>query len=318
MSNTANLTIRVCPRAKRLEMAELLEVAERERLLFQPALPAQEQSFGLAPWGKPPHLIDTEEAQAFSGMAPDSFFPWVQGAYAFQVVEQRKDLPKRVIDEHAEQRLLHQLGDWEHFQAMEPHEQKQMMEELREQAKHDLMPSAFSKFNSWQGWFDAEEGLLVIQDVSDKNVDAVIELLTYLVEGLGAERLEETLGGSEAVSDALSGWLLRGAPAGMRPHQSLKLVRPEQVSASVTLKKEDIESSSEVRDLIHEGRSVAELECLFQEQWSLRLDPQLRVRGLKPLEREEEGETVGSLQRLRLSQRIQAIRALVRWFKANL
>ncbi|HMW18464.1 MAG TPA: recombination-associated protein RdgC [Accumulibacter sp.] len=152
------------------------------------------------------------------------------------------------------------------------------MRELIEQMTLELLPRAFTRFRSTQGWIDRGNGWLVIDAASPARAEEFLEHLRKTLENLPAKILKVNL--SPAV--AMSAWVAAGeSPAGFSIDQDLELRSVDK--AAVRYVNHSLEGE-EIRQHIADGKTVTRLAMTWDDKISFILNDLLQVKRLEFLD----------------------------------
>ncbi len=148
------------------------------------------------------------------------------------------------------------------------------MRDLQEQMTLELLPRAFIRRRSTQGWIDRANGWLVIDAASPAKAEEFLEHLHKSLERLPARLLKV----SQSPAAAMTGWVAAGeAPTGFTLDQDLELRSPEK--ATVRYANHSLEGE-EIRQHIADGKIVTRLAMTWNDRISFVLNDLLQIKRL--------------------------------------
>jgi len=153
---------------------------------------------------------------------------------------------------------------------------KKEVKELKEEAKLDLLPMAFTKQGSVLVWIDPAARLLMIDAASQGKADEVLTCLAKAMEGLGAMLLQTTASPVAAMSD----WLLsQEPPAGFSVDRECELKAADESKAVVRYSRHALDIE-EVQQHITQGKLPTRLAMTWEGRVSFVLTDTLQIKKL--------------------------------------
>ena len=137
---------------------------------------------------------------------------------------------------------------------------KKEMRDIKEDAKLQLLPNAFSKFSSVKAWFDIEGGLLVLDASNQARADEVITALVAADTNF-APRMFNT---NTTPQSAMASWLLDGeAQDEFQIEQECELKSTGEDRAVVKYNRHGLDID-EIKDHIRQGKLPTKLALNWQ------------------------------------------------------
>lgn len=162
---------------------------------------------------------------------------------------------------------------------------KKEMRDLRDDAKHALLPQAFSKLASVSVWLDASQRLLVLDAASQSRADAVITALVNALPGF-APRLLNTQVTPQA---AMSAWLTAGeADGAFQIERECELKASSEDRAVVKYTRHTLDTD-EVKQHIAHGKLPTKLALNWQGRVGFMLSESMALKKIAFLDTVFEG-----------------------------
>lgn len=151
---------------------------------------------------------------------------------------------------------------------------KKETKELKDEAKLDLLPMAFTRQGSVTVWVDSEARLLMIDASSQGKADEVLTHLAKAMEGLAATPIQTTVSPVAAMSD----WLLsQQPPAGFTVDRECELKAPDESKAVVRYSRHALDIE-EVQQHISNGKVPTRLALTWEGRVSFVLTEALQIK----------------------------------------
>lgn len=242
-----------------------------QQALFSPCSATQEASDG---WVPP------------RGEAHGALVESIGGQWLLRFHSESKILPASVV----QQRVQDKCSAIERESGRKPGKKEQR--DLKEEARLDLLPQAFTKQSSVWVWIDPQAHLLVVDASAQTKADAVVSSLVEHVPGL-ALALIDTRTSPQA---AMAQWLLtHEAPAEFSIDQSCELKASDDSKAVVRYTRHPLDID-EVRTHIAHGKLPTQLAMTWQGRVSFVLTEALQLKKIifqEPVQ--SEGQDEGGL-----------------------
>lgn len=153
---------------------------------------------------------------------------------------------------------------------------KKETRELKDEARLELLPMAFTKQASVLVWIDPAARLLVIDAASQGKADEVLTCLAKSMEGLGAMLLQTTISPVAAMSD----WLLsQEPPAGFSVDRECELKAGDDSKAIVRYSRHALDIE-EVQQHVINGKLPTRLAMTWQGRLSFLLTDTFQLKKL--------------------------------------
>ncbi len=162
---------------------------------------------------------------------------------------------------------------------------KKESKELKEEAKLDLLPMAFTKQASMWVWLDSVNRLLVLDTSAQGRADEVVSLLVDALPGLSAALLDTQTSPQAAMSHWLS---TQEPPVGFSVDRATVLKSADESKAVVKYGRHPLDIE-EVQAHIAAGKLPTELAMTWDDRVSFVLSEGLRLRKLSFLDTVFEG-----------------------------
>ena len=192
----------------------------------------------------------------------------VDGQWLLRLMMESKAVPASVINRKMKERI----AQIEATTGRKPG--KKESKELKEEAKLDLLPMAFTKQGATLVWIDPAARLLVIDAGSQGRADEVLTALAKAMEGLGAMLIQTTISPVAAMSD----WLLTlEPPAGFSVDRECELKAGDDSKAVVRYSRHALDIE-EVQQHISNGKLPTRLALTWQGRVSFMLTDNLQIK----------------------------------------
>eukprot|EP01034_Spumella_vulgaris_P036687 gene36688-45256_t len=162
---------------------------------------------------------------------------------------------------------------------------KKESKELKDEAKLDLLPMAFTKQGSMWVWIDTESRLLVLDTGSQGRADEVVSLLVESLPGLSVSLLNTQTSPQAAMAHWLSA---QEPPVGFSIDRECELKSADEAKAVVRYARHPLDID-EVQQHIQQGKLPTKLAMTWDDRVSFMLTEGLQVRKLSFLDTVFEG-----------------------------
>jgi len=232
--------------------AEAIEEA-LQKTPFMPCGATQEKSAG---WVPP------------RGEASGLLCEAVGGQYVMRFLAEQKMLPASVLNRKVQEKadaIEREFG-------RKPG--KKEKRDLKDEAKLDLLPMAFTKQASMWVWLDPVAGFLWIDTASQGKADEVVTLLVESLKGFGVALLDT----QTSAQAAMAHWLLtQEPPAGFSIDRECELKAADESKAVVKYGRHPLDID-EVKEHVQHGKLPTKLALTWDDRVSFVLDDSLRLR----------------------------------------
>lgn len=163
---------------------------------------------------------------------------------------------------------------------------KKESKELKEEAKLDLLPMAFTKQGSMWVWIDPEAHWLVLDTGSQSRADEVVSLLVELLPGFAVALLDT----QTSPQAAMSHWLKeQEPPVGFTVDRECELKSADESKAVVRYARHPLDID-EVRAHIEAGKLPTKLALTWDDRVSFVLSEGLQIKKIAFLDSVFEGQ----------------------------
>lgn len=195
----------------------------------------------------------------------------IGGQYLLKLMVESKAVPAAVVKRKAEERAL----EIEATTGRKPG--KKEIRDLREEAKHTLLPYAFTKRGSVNVWIDVQAQRLVIDAGSQGRADEVITALVKVLDGFVVQELHTATSSAAAMSEWLSS---QEPPAGFSIDRECELKAVDDSKAAIRYAHHALDIE-EIRQHISEGKLPTRLAMTWDERVSFVLTEGMQLRKLQ-------------------------------------
>ena len=232
----------------------LLEEA-LQRNPFTECSPTQEQSGGWVPPRGQEHGVLAES---------------VGGQWLLRFMQESRLLPGSVLARHVQEKIQH----IEQQTGRKPG--KKERRDLKDEARLDLLPQAFTKRGATTIWIDPIGLWLCVDTSSQSRADAITSALIEQLPGLSLTLLDTPTSPQVAMTD----WLLSGeAPAGFSIDQECELQSSNEQKAAVRYARHPLDIE-EIPEHIRAGKLPTRLAMTWEGRVSFLLTEGLQLRRL--------------------------------------
>ena len=151
---------------------------------------------------------------------------------------------------------------------------KKEKRDLKDEAKLDLLPMAFTKLSSTWVWVDPEAGFLAIDVASQGRADEIVTLLVESLQGFGVALLDT----QTSAQAAMAHWLLtQEPPVGFSIDRECELKAADESKAVVKYGRHPLDID-EVKEHIQHGKLPTKLALAYDDRVSFVLTDCLQLR----------------------------------------
>ena len=151
---------------------------------------------------------------------------------------------------------------------------KRERRDLKDEAKLDMLPVAFTKLSSTWVWVDPEAGFLAIDAASQGRADEIVTLLVDSLQGFGVALLD-TMTSAQA---AMAHWLLtQEPPVGFSIDRECELKAADESKAVVKYGRHPLDIE-EVRLHVQQGKLPTKLAMTWDDRVSFILADSLQIK----------------------------------------
>ncbi|MDR2336366.1 MAG: recombination-associated protein RdgC [Burkholderiaceae bacterium] len=163
---------------------------------------------------------------------------------------------------------------------------KKESKELKEEAKLDLLPMAFTKQGSMWVWIDPEAHLLVLDTGSQGRADEVVTMLVDALPGFAVALLDT----QESPQAAMAHWLKeQEPPVGFSIDRECELKSADEAKAVVRYSRHPLDID-EIREHIDQGKMPTKLAMSWDDRVSFVLTESLQIKKISFLDTVFEGQ----------------------------
>lgn len=190
------------------------------------------------------------------------------GATLFCLGQESRMLPASVLRDAVDARIA------EHEATTGRKPGKRLRNDFREAALGELLPRAFIKRTRTGAYFDATNGLLIVDSASDKHAEAVT---TAIREALGSFPARP-LATEASLTLLMSEWLISGSlPDGFEFGDEVELKDPSDTASVVRGRHRDL-TAEEIIEHARCGNQVTQLGLIFDGRIGFVLDARMKLR----------------------------------------
>ncbi len=151
---------------------------------------------------------------------------------------------------------------------------KKEKRDLKDEAKLDLLPMAFTKQSSMWVWIDPQAKFLVLDTGAQGKADEVVTLLVESLQGFGVALLDT----QTSAQAAMAHWLLtQEAPAGFSIDRECELKAADESKAVVRYARHPLDIE-EVRLHVQQGKLPTKLAMTYDDRVSFILADSLQIK----------------------------------------
>lgn len=205
----------------------------------------------------------------------------VAGQWVMRYMTESKMLPASVLNRRVEEKAQR----IEQAEGRKPG--KREKKELKDEAKLDLLPMAFTKQGSMWVWMDTVHRTLVLDTSSQSRADEVVSLLTEGLPGFSLALLDT----QTSPQAAMSHWLMtQEAPEGFTVDRECELKAADESKAVVRYARHPLDID-EVRQHIEHGKLPTKLAMTWDDRVSFVLTEGLQLKKIAMLDAVMEGQS---------------------------
>ncbi|MDQ7015816.1 MAG: recombination-associated protein RdgC [Gammaproteobacteria bacterium] len=235
---------------------ELRESLEKQR--FQPCSPQEPERWG---WTNPVG-------------GHDDLLLEQNGRLMIAAHKEEKILPASVVNEH----LAERLEALQEKQQRRP--RKAEREALKEEVLFELRPRAFSRRSTFHAYLNPRSGWLIINSASQKNAEALTELLR---KSLGSLPIASPVL-TNPPGTVMTHWLSDDSqPPEFTLEEECELHSPQENGGIVRCRQQPL-SDPEIQGHLQAGKTVVKLSLNWRDRFSFVLDDEFSIKRLRFLE----------------------------------
>lgn len=157
---------------------------------------------------------------------------------------------------------------------------KKEKRDLKDEARLDLLPAAFTKLASTWLWIDPTAGLIAMDTTTQARADEIITLLVESIKGLGCGLIDT----QTSAQAAMAHWLLtQEPPAGFTIDRQCTLKAADESKAVIRYARHPLDID-EIRQHVEHGKLPVELAITWDERISFVLTDALTIKKLELLD----------------------------------
>lgn len=157
---------------------------------------------------------------------------------------------------------------------------KKERQELKEEARLDLLPVAFTKLAATWLWIDPQAGLIGIDTATQARADEIISALVESIKGLGCG----LIGTNTSAQAAMSHWLItQEPPAGFTVDRQCTLKAADESKALIRYARHPLDID-EVKQHVEHGKLPVDLAMTWDDRISFVLTDGLHLKKLELLD----------------------------------
>lgn len=208
------------------------------------------------------------------GQAHGALVESVGGQWILRYQQESRLLPASVV----QQRVQEKCAAIERESGRKPGKKEQR--DLKEEARLDLLPQAFTRHSGMWVWIDPQAHWLVLDASTQGKADAVVSLLVEHVPGLAVALVDTAMGPQAAMAQ----WLLtHEAPAGFSIDQECELKASDDSKAVVRYARHPLDID-EVRQHVQAGKLPSKLALTWDGRVGFLLTEALQLKKLSLLD----------------------------------
>lgn len=159
--------------------------------------------------------------------------------------------------------------------------------ELKEQALHELLPTALTKRTKVPVWISVGTSMLCVGTSSQARADRIVSMLVKLIDGLAIGLMSP----ARLPTNAMGAWLMEGeAPAKFTLDDSLELRGQDERKSVVRYERLSVDSD-EIREHLKSGKAPTKLAMTYDDRVSFVLTDTMVLQKIELLDLVFEGDT---------------------------
>ena len=192
----------------------------------------------------------------------------VAGQWVMRFMSESKMLPASVLNRKVNEKA-------EHIEKTEGRKPgKKEKKELKDEAKLDLLPMAFTKQGSMWVWIDPQAKFLVLDTGAQGKADEVVTLLVDSLKGFGVALLDT----QTSAQAAMAHWLLtQEAPIGFTIDRDCELKAADESKSVVRYARHALDID-EVKQHVEHGKLPTKLALTWNDRVSFLLTESLQIK----------------------------------------
>lgn len=218
----------------------------------------------------------SQESTTYGWVAPLNAYDdeLVYGHERYLLVNAKREtkiLPSSVVNEH----LNEKIAEIENQEDRKVRRKEKLA--MKDDITFDLLPRAFSRYQSTYAYFDLTNGLLIIDASSAQSAE---DLCALLRESLGSLPIRLTTT-ETAPAAVMTDWLKTNKlPAGIGLGNDAELQEPKPEGAVIRCKQQDL-VSDEISSHLNAGKQVLKLAVEFNHRLTCVIHDDLSIKRLK-------------------------------------
>lgn len=157
---------------------------------------------------------------------------------------------------------------------------KKEKRDLKDEAKLELLPNAFTKISSMWVWIDPKAKFLILDTGTQGKADEVVTLLVESIQGFGVSLLDT----QTSAQAAMAHWLLsQEAPVGFSIDRECELKAADESKAVVRYGRHPLDIA-EVQQHIQQGKLPTKLAMTYDDRVSFILTDSLQIKKISFLD----------------------------------
>ncbi|MFZ7336166.1 recombination-associated protein RdgC [Comamonas jiangduensis] len=191
----------------------------------------------------------------------------VGGQWILRFMSETKQLPAEVLNRKVQEKADAITKEYGRTPG------KKEKRDLKDEAKLDLLPQAFTKRSTMWVWIDPEACLLVLDTGAQGKADEVVTLLVESLKGFGVSLLDT----QTSAQAAMAHWLLsQEAPVGFSVDRECELKAADESKAVVRYGRHPLDID-EVKQHVEHGKLPTKLALTWDDRVSFVLTDSLRI-----------------------------------------
>lgn len=195
----------------------------------------------------------------------------VGGQWVMRLQSESKQIPASVLNRKVQEKADAIEKEW----GRKPG--KKEKRDLKDEAKLDLLPMAFTKIAKTWVWYDPQAGMLYIDTGSQSRADVVVSLLVESIKGFGVSLLDT----QTSATAAMAHWLIsQEPPAGFSIDRHVKLEASDESKARINYSRHALDIE-EIKAHVEHGKLPTELAMTWDDRVSFILTDSLQLKKIE-------------------------------------